>query len=143
MPSILWVWAMKKCHTMYHLILSCIYMQAVYIPPGSAVKVLGNMVWIRGHNQHSFSLVFPSVLIWCKIMERVRVHWLLIGMSVDMHHTYLKVACEQRVFHLAPPLELDSLHLGVLLLQLHVDHQHFPLSVLPVNRIRHSCNITY
>ena len=46
----------------------------------------------------------------------------------------LKVACEQRVFHLAPPLELGPPHLDVLLL--HVDHQHFPLSVVPVIRIR-------
>jgi len=79
-------------------------------------------------------------------MERVRVHWLLnvlIGMSVDMHHTYLKVVCEQRVFHLAPPLELGPPHLDVLLLQLHVDHQHFSPSVVPVIRIRHSCNIIY
>jgi len=64
-------------------------------------------------------------------------------MSVDMHRTHLKVACEQRVFHLAPPLELVPLHSGVLLLQLHVDHQHFPLSVVSVIRIRHSCNVIY
>jgi len=55
--------------------------------------------------------------------------WLFIGMSVEMHHTYLKVACEQRVIHLTPLLEL-----GPLLLQLHV-------SVVPVIRIRH--NIIY
>jgi len=135
---------MKKCHTIYHLILSCIYMQAVYIPPRSVMIVLGYMVWIRGHNQHSFSLVFPSVLIWCKIMERVRVHRLLIYTYVCRYAPYNpKVACEQRVFHLAPPLELGPPNLGILLLQLHVDHKHFPLSVVPMIRIRHSCNIMY
>ena len=56
------------------------------------------------------------------------------------YRMYLEVTLEQRIVPLAPLSELGGmslLHLGMLFLQLHVDHQHFPLCVLPVFRIRH------